>query len=77
MIRVTDHGLKFDSTARILGRYSAGGIAAFVLGELWGVVKEDGTGIMFLRPVSELSLSERQELADYQITAWNRFRDRD
>lgn len=73
-VRITEHGVKFDSTSRIVGRYSAAGLAAFILGDMWGVVKEDGTGLLFVRPVSDLTEAERHELADYQIGAWNRFK---
>jgi len=74
-IRLTDHGLKFDSSGRLVGRYTAPGVGAFVLGSMWGCVREDGTGVLFLRPASELSEAERAELAEYQIGMWNRFRE--
>ena len=74
-MRITDHGLKFDSTARIVGKYTAAAPAAFLLGELWGCVREDGTGILFVRPTSELNEAERGELADYVTGQWRRFKE--
>jgi len=74
-IRLTDYGVKFDSTSRLLGKYSPSGVPAFVVGQLWGCLKEDATGILFLRPISELTESEREELGDYMIRVWTRFKE--
>ena len=76
-IRVTDHGIKFDSTSRVLGKYSSPQIACFLLGGMWGMVREDGSGIAFLRPISELNKAEKAELAQYQIAMWQHLRDED
>jgi len=75
-VRLTDNGVKFDSTSRVVGKFESPMIGAFLLGEMYGVVSGDGTRIWFLRPVADLAESERHELADYQISAWQRFKDR-
>lgn len=76
-VRLTDNGVKFSSSNRILGKYSATGTPAFLLGAMWGVVAEDGTKVMFIRPVAELSDAERQELSEYMIGVWRRFGEQD
>ena len=73
-IHITDTGIKFTSTGRIAGKYS-GQIGAFVVGEMWGCVTEDGRLVWFLRPLSELNETERNELADYAIAQWTRLKD--
>lgn len=74
-MRMLDTGVKFDSTSRILGKFSSASIGAFVLGQMWGVISEDATRVWFIRPVSELSEAERAEIADYQIRVWQRFKE--
>lgn len=74
-MRMTDIGLKFESSGRIIGRYESPMIGVFLLGELYGVVEGDGTRITFLRAVAGLTESERTELADHQIAQWQRFKE--
>lgn len=74
-MRTTNDGIKFESTGRILGRYVVEGAPVFLLGEMWGCIKEDGTGIWFIRPVNELTPRERAELADHEIAMWQRFKE--
>ena len=62
-VRLSDSGLKYESSGRLLGEFSSPAIGAFLLGDMWGVVGEDAT--------------RRDELADYMIGMWRRFKDRD
>lgn len=73
-IQIRDSGIKFTSSNRVLGKYS-GHIGAFVVGDMWGCTTEDGRLVWFLRPLSELSQAEREELAEFAIAQWNRLKD--
>lgn len=75
-IHLNDSGVKFDSTGRVLGKFTSPAVGAFLLGwSMWGVVSEDGQRVWFVRPIADLSKTEREELADYVIGQWRRFRE--